>query len=100
MLGSTSDEGSVIDRTPRAGQRRPRARSEAARAAAAQVPRSKFDRKRRPALRHRREDEPDAPIPTSTREESLVSRALRSQELWLTLGYLGLLLLMAKGFAA
>lgn len=29
-----------------------------------------------------------------------MSRALRSQELWLTLGYLGLLLLMAKGFAA
>jgi hypothetical protein len=29
-----------------------------------------------------------------------VTRALRSQELWLTLGYLVLLLLMAKGFAA
>lgn len=29
-----------------------------------------------------------------------MTRALRSQELWLTLGYLGLLLLMAKGFAA
>jgi hypothetical protein len=29
-----------------------------------------------------------------------VTRALRSQELWLTLTYLGLLLLMAKGFAS
>lgn len=29
-----------------------------------------------------------------------MTRALRSQELWLTLGYLGLLLLMAKGFAS
>ena len=27
-----------------------------------------------------------------------MTRALRSQELWLTLAYLGLLLLMAKGF--
>ncbi len=29
-----------------------------------------------------------------------MTRALRSQELWLTLAYLGLLLLMAKGFAS
>ena len=32
--------------------------------------------------------------------KNLVTRALRSQELWLTLTYLGLLLLMAKGFAS
>lgn len=29
-----------------------------------------------------------------------MTRALRSQEFWLTLTYLGLLLLMAKGFAS
>jgi hypothetical protein len=29
-----------------------------------------------------------------------VTRALHRQELWLTLAYLGLLLLMAKGFAS
>jgi hypothetical protein len=33
-------------------------------------------------------------------KEPPVTRALRSQELWLTLTYLGLLLLMAKGFAS
>lgn len=33
-------------------------------------------------------------------KESPVTRALRSQELWLTLTYLALLLLMAKGFAS
>ena len=33
-------------------------------------------------------------------KEHPVTRALRSQELWLTLTYLGLLLLMAKGFAS
>lgn len=32
--------------------------------------------------------------------KNLVTRALRSQEFWLTLTYLGLLLLMAKGFAS
>lgn len=35
-----------------------------------------------------------------TGRKNLVTRALRSQELWLTLTYLGLLLLMAKGFAS
>ncbi len=36
----------------------------------------------------------------SSGRKNLVTRALRSQELWLTLTYLGLLLLMAKGFAS
>lgn len=50
-----------------------------------QVPQPDFDRKRR---------EP------RFRKETPLTRALRSQELWLTLTYLGLLLLMAKGFAS
>lgn len=41
---------------------------------------------------------PEADEPSG--RKNLVTRALRSQELWLTLTYLGLLLLMAKGFAS
>lgn len=73
----------------------------------AQVPRADFDRD----FRSRPSDESggaSAPLDSATRtgnpesdwKELLVTRALRSQELWLTLTYLGLLLLMAKGFAS
>lgn len=72
----------------------------------AQVPRADFDRD----FRSRPSNESGAPAPldSATRpgnpesdwKEFFVTRALRSQELWLTLTYLGLLLLMAKGFAS
>ena len=57
-----------------------------------QVPRKKFDRKHRRRRLVR--------LGRLFGKEILVTRALRSQELWLTLTYLGLLLLMAKGFAS
>jgi hypothetical protein len=60
----------------------------------AQVPRSDFDRKRQGCRRSRIGNQ------RISWKETPVTRALRSQELWLTLTYLGLLLLMAKGFAS
>jgi len=60
----------------------------------AQVPRSDFDRKRQDCRRSRIGNQ------RIFWKETPVTRALRSQELWLTLTYLGLLLLMAKGFAS
>lgn len=53
-----------------------------------------FDRKRRRGRSFRLGNE------RISWKEPPVTRALRRQELWLTLGYLGLLLLMAKGFAS
>lgn len=64
------------------------------RLAGSQVPRMDFDRKRRRPLRFRTGNE------RTFWKDTPVTRALRSQELWLTLAYLGLLLLMAKGFAS
>lgn len=100
MLGSAKGGESVIGGTRREDRPSPLPRRDGGRAAAAQVPRLKFDRRRRHASRPRREGEPNDPSDPSTWKEPFVTRALRSQELWLTLGYLGLLLLMAKGFAA
>lgn len=37
--------------------------------------------------------------PTPLREDSILTRALRSHQLWLTLTYLGLLVLMGRGLA-
>ena len=76
-------------------------------ASGAQVPRADFDRD----YRSRSSTESRgvaAQLGSATRlgnqepvwKESFVTRALRSQEFWLTLTYLGLLLLMAKGFAS
>lgn len=53
-----------------------------------------FDRKRRRGRCSRLDNE------RIDWKEPPVTRALRRQELWLTLAYLGLLLLMAKGFAS
>jgi hypothetical protein len=39
------------------------------------------------------------PPAAATRGEPPVTRALKSQALWLTLGYLGLILLLAKAWA-
>jgi len=60
----------------------------------AQVPRPDFDRKRQSGRRSRIGPQ------RIFWKDTPVTRALRSQELWLTLAYLGLLLLMAKGFAS
>ena len=76
-------------------------------ASGAQVPRADFDRDHR--SRPSKESHGVAvQLGSATRhgnqepvwKESFVTRALRSQELWLTFTYLGLLLLMAKGFAS
>lgn len=62
----------------------------------AQVPQRDFDRKRRATLLA---GSPLSPRPDLQKDAPL-TRALRSQELWLTLTYLALLMLMAKGFAS
>ena len=36
----------------------------------------------------------------ATRKEMILTRALRSHQLWLTVTYLGLLVLMARGIAS
>ena len=76
-------------------------------AGGAQVPRADFDRDHR-SRPSKESSGVAARLGSATRlgnpervwKEFFVTRALRSQELWLTLTYLGLLLLMAKGFAS
>ena len=45
-------------------------------------------------IRHPLDTEPTAP------EGNIVTRALRSHQLWLTVAYFGILGLMARGFAS